>query len=61
MAVTMSPVAVLQLGLSTENRSVCQDDWNNTNRFADLAQLADRIQTSGFNRRTRLIILSAIA
>eukprot|EP00959_Pyramimonas_sp_CCMP1952_P316867 6632629-Pyramimonas_sp.AAC.1 len=35
-----------QLELSTENtESICQDNSNNTNRFADLARLADRVQT----------------
>eukprot|EP00959_Pyramimonas_sp_CCMP1952_P189443 3962826-Pyramimonas_sp.AAC.1 len=34
---------------------------NNTNRFANLARLADRVQTSQFNRRTRLIILNRCA
>eukprot|EP00959_Pyramimonas_sp_CCMP1952_P389635 8164938-Pyramimonas_sp.AAC.1 len=29
--------------------------------FADLARLAERLQTSGFNGRTRLVILNAIA
>eukprot|EP00959_Pyramimonas_sp_CCMP1952_P140911 2949421-Pyramimonas_sp.AAC.1 len=59
MSVTMSPLAALQLELIQKTESVCQDDSNNTN-FADLA-IADRVQTSGFDRRTRLMILSAIA
>eukprot|EP00959_Pyramimonas_sp_CCMP1952_P036615 766117-Pyramimonas_sp.AAC.1 len=39
---------------------MCQDDSNNTNRFADLARLAERVQTSGVKRRTRLMVLNAI-
>eukprot|EP00959_Pyramimonas_sp_CCMP1952_P190846 3991045-Pyramimonas_sp.AAC.1 len=57
----MSPIAALQLELIPENRERLQDDSNNTNRFANLARLADRVKTSRFNRRTRLIILNAIA
>eukprot|EP00959_Pyramimonas_sp_CCMP1952_P077446 1618826-Pyramimonas_sp.AAC.1 len=61
MSVTMSPVAALQLELNTENGEFLSDDSNSTNRFGDLARLADQVQTSRFNRRTCLMILSAIA
>eukprot|EP00959_Pyramimonas_sp_CCMP1952_P254213 5310598-Pyramimonas_sp.AAC.1 len=57
----MSSVSVLQLEVCAEIQSFCQDDWNNTNSFADLARLGDRVQTSALNRRTRLIILHALA
>ena len=60
MSVTKSPLAALQLELSTENRERLHNDSNNTNRCATLARLADRVQTSGFDRRTRLMILGAI-
>ena len=61
IGVLTSTVAALHVEFSAENTdNAYQVDSNNTNRFADLARLADRVQTSGFNRRTRLIILNAI-
>eukprot|EP00959_Pyramimonas_sp_CCMP1952_P257744 5385902-Pyramimonas_sp.AAC.1 len=41
--------------------SSCQDDSKNTNMFADLARLTDRVETSRLNSRTRLIILHRLA
>ncbi len=58
VGVLTSTVAALQLELSTEARQHRQDDSNNTNSFADLARVADRVQTSACNRRTRLMILN---
>eukprot|EP00959_Pyramimonas_sp_CCMP1952_P091931 1924463-Pyramimonas_sp.AAC.1 len=47
VSVIISSVAVMQLELSTtKTESTCQYDSNNTNSFADLARVADRIQTS---------------
>eukprot|EP00959_Pyramimonas_sp_CCMP1952_P425767 8918072-Pyramimonas_sp.AAC.1 len=53
----ISSVAVLQLELVQKTDSTCQDDSNNTNRFANLAQVADRVQTSRCDRERRLMIL----
>eukprot|EP00959_Pyramimonas_sp_CCMP1952_P305998 6403700-Pyramimonas_sp.AAC.1 len=53
----MSSVAVLQPELRAKTDSTSQDDSNDKNSFADIARVADRAQTSGCNRRTRLIIL----
>eukprot|EP00959_Pyramimonas_sp_CCMP1952_P035674 746962-Pyramimonas_sp.AAC.1 len=50
--VDISSGCARQLELSTGNRH----DSNNTNSFADLARVADRVQTSGCNRQTHLII-----
>eukprot|EP00959_Pyramimonas_sp_CCMP1952_P056344 1176634-Pyramimonas_sp.AAC.1 len=60
ISMRISFVAALQLELITENQEFL-DDSNNTNRFADLARLTVRVQTSGLNRRTRLIILNRLA
>eukprot|EP00959_Pyramimonas_sp_CCMP1952_P000059 1058-Pyramimonas_sp.AAC.1 len=43
--------------ISQKTESFCEDDSHNTNRFAGLARLTDRVQISGFDRRTRLNIL----
>jgi hypothetical protein len=59
--VLTSTVAALQPSSVENTDNAYQVDSKNTNRFAGLARLADRVQTSGFNRRTRLMILSAIA
>eukprot|EP00959_Pyramimonas_sp_CCMP1952_P043358 906997-Pyramimonas_sp.AAC.1 len=40
--------------------STCQDDSKNTNSFADLARVADGVQTSRCIRRTRLMILNRL-
>eukprot|EP00959_Pyramimonas_sp_CCMP1952_P338042 7079157-Pyramimonas_sp.AAC.1 len=40
-------VAALQLELGRKSDNVYQVDSNNTNRFVDLARLADRFQTYG--------------
>ena len=61
IGVLTSTVAALQLELSRKYDNAYQVDSNNTNRFADLARLTDRVQTSGLNRRTCLIILHALA
>eukprot|EP00959_Pyramimonas_sp_CCMP1952_P472112 9499514-Pyramimonas_sp.AAC.1 len=55
--VRISSEALLQPELRAKIESPSQDDSNNTNSFANLARVADRIQTYGCNRRTRLIIL----
>ena len=60
VGVLTSTVSALQLELSRKYRQRAQVHSNNINRFADLALLADRVETYRFNRRTRLIILSAI-
>ena len=57
IGVLTSTVAALQL----DTNNAYQVDSNNTNRFADLARLVDRVETYGFNRRTHPIIQSAIA
>eukprot|EP00959_Pyramimonas_sp_CCMP1952_P136834 2863321-Pyramimonas_sp.AAC.1 len=57
VSVRISSVAVVQLELSTENRH-CQDDSNNTNRSADLARVADQVQSSRCDRLTCLMILT---
>eukprot|EP00959_Pyramimonas_sp_CCMP1952_P366261 7670968-Pyramimonas_sp.AAC.1 len=56
-SVRISYVALLQPKLRVKIDSTSQDDSNNMNSFANLARVADRVQTSGFNRRARLIIL----
>eukprot|EP00959_Pyramimonas_sp_CCMP1952_P148466 3106351-Pyramimonas_sp.AAC.1 len=38
--------------------SARQTDWTNTNRFAELARAADRVQSSRWDRRMRLIIFN---
>eukprot|EP00959_Pyramimonas_sp_CCMP1952_P127895 2674789-Pyramimonas_sp.AAC.1 len=57
VSVRISSVALLQPELRAKTDRTSQDDSNDTNSFATLAGVADRIQTSGCNRRTRLIIL----
>eukprot|EP00959_Pyramimonas_sp_CCMP1952_P010504 220206-Pyramimonas_sp.AAC.1 len=57
VSVRISSSALLQLELRAKTDSTSQDDPNDTNSFADLARVSDRVQTSGCNRRTRLIIL----
>eukprot|EP00959_Pyramimonas_sp_CCMP1952_P090849 1901820-Pyramimonas_sp.AAC.1 len=42
------------------NRSIAPPNIKNTNSFADVARVPDRVQTSGCNRRTRLLILDRI-
>eukprot|EP00959_Pyramimonas_sp_CCMP1952_P076785 1604638-Pyramimonas_sp.AAC.1 len=57
---TSTVAALLQLELVDNTDNAYQVDSNNTNRCADLARLADRVQTYGFNWRARLMILRAI-
>eukprot|EP00959_Pyramimonas_sp_CCMP1952_P437437 9158646-Pyramimonas_sp.AAC.1 len=45
--VRTSSVALPYIKLNTETDSICQGESSNTNRFTDLARVADRIQTSG--------------
>eukprot|EP00959_Pyramimonas_sp_CCMP1952_P223323 4668792-Pyramimonas_sp.AAC.1 len=61
-SINSSSVAVLQLDLKYRKpRDPVKITSNNTNRFAYLVRLTDRVQTSGFHRRTRLIILYRLA
>eukprot|EP00959_Pyramimonas_sp_CCMP1952_P157218 3287622-Pyramimonas_sp.AAC.1 len=48
--VRTSSVALPNFELSTENRQDCQDDSNDTNRFTDLARVADRVQSPRCHR-----------
>eukprot|EP00959_Pyramimonas_sp_CCMP1952_P408468 8560784-Pyramimonas_sp.AAC.1 len=57
VSVRMSSVALLQPEFRAKTDSTSQDDSNDTNSFAELARVADQVQTSGCNRRTRLISL----
>eukprot|EP00959_Pyramimonas_sp_CCMP1952_P428140 8966854-Pyramimonas_sp.AAC.1 len=57
VSVHISSVALPQPELRAKIDSTSEDHSNNTNSFASLARVADRVQTSGCNRRTRLIIL----
>eukprot|EP00959_Pyramimonas_sp_CCMP1952_P361776 7576703-Pyramimonas_sp.AAC.1 len=57
VSLRMSSVALLQPEIRAKTDSTSQDDSNDTNSCADLARVADRVQTSGRNRRTCLIIL----
>eukprot|EP00959_Pyramimonas_sp_CCMP1952_P108950 2278115-Pyramimonas_sp.AAC.1 len=57
VSVRMSSLALLQPELRAKTDSTSQDDSSGTNSFADLARVVDRVQTSGCNRRTRLITL----
>eukprot|EP00959_Pyramimonas_sp_CCMP1952_P278797 5829287-Pyramimonas_sp.AAC.1 len=50
-----SPVAPYSPSQVQKTDSTSQDDSNNTNSFADLGRAADRVQSSGFDRRTRLM------
>eukprot|EP00959_Pyramimonas_sp_CCMP1952_P380549 7972689-Pyramimonas_sp.AAC.1 len=58
--VRTSSVAPLNLELNTETDITGQNDSKNTNSLTDLARVADRDQSSGCNRRTRLMILSRV-
>eukprot|EP00959_Pyramimonas_sp_CCMP1952_P291765 6102636-Pyramimonas_sp.AAC.1 len=53
-----SSVALLQPELCAQIDSTSQDDLNNTNSLANLARVADRVQTSQCDRRTRLMSLN---
>eukprot|EP00959_Pyramimonas_sp_CCMP1952_P280831 5869762-Pyramimonas_sp.AAC.1 len=57
----MSSVAALQLEKVQKTESVYYNYSTNTNRFASLPKLPDSVQTSEFNRRTRLIIIHRLA
>eukprot|EP00959_Pyramimonas_sp_CCMP1952_P149738 3132917-Pyramimonas_sp.AAC.1 len=54
-SVRISSVALLQPELRAIVDSTSQDDSNNTNSFANLTRVADRVQTSECDRRTRLM------
>eukprot|EP00959_Pyramimonas_sp_CCMP1952_P424480 8890743-Pyramimonas_sp.AAC.1 len=57
-SVRISSVALSQPELRTKTDSTSQDNPNDTDSFADLARVADRVQTSRCNRQTRLLILN---
>eukprot|EP00959_Pyramimonas_sp_CCMP1952_P347790 7285254-Pyramimonas_sp.AAC.1 len=57
VSVRTSSLALLQPELRAITDTTSQDDSNDTNSFANLARVVDRVQTSGCNRQTRLIIL----
>eukprot|EP00959_Pyramimonas_sp_CCMP1952_P303543 6352154-Pyramimonas_sp.AAC.1 len=52
--VIISPAAY-SLSSMQKTDSTSQDDSNNTNSFANLAPVADRVETSACNRQTRLM------
>eukprot|EP00959_Pyramimonas_sp_CCMP1952_P247421 5172177-Pyramimonas_sp.AAC.1 len=56
VSVRISSVAAAELEFSTEYRQF-RDDSGDTNSFADLARVADRVQTSACDRQTRLMSL----
>eukprot|EP00959_Pyramimonas_sp_CCMP1952_P322998 6758698-Pyramimonas_sp.AAC.1 len=53
-----SSEALLQLEISEENHHHFEQKLVDTNSFADLTRVEDRVQTSRCNRRMRLIILN---
>eukprot|EP00959_Pyramimonas_sp_CCMP1952_P141506 2961530-Pyramimonas_sp.AAC.1 len=58
-SVYMRTSSVARLNLQfRETDSTCQDHSCDTSSSADLARVADRVQTSRRNRRTRLMILN---
>eukprot|EP00959_Pyramimonas_sp_CCMP1952_P201545 4214461-Pyramimonas_sp.AAC.1 len=57
MSLQMSSLALLKPEVRAKTDSISQNNSNDTNSFADLARVADRVKSSGCNRRTRLIIV----
>eukprot|EP00959_Pyramimonas_sp_CCMP1952_P227700 4760901-Pyramimonas_sp.AAC.1 len=57
VSVRISSVALLQPESRAKIDSISQDGSKNTNSFPNPARVAHRVQTSGCNRRARLIIL----
>eukprot|EP00959_Pyramimonas_sp_CCMP1952_P451767 9458758-Pyramimonas_sp.AAC.1 len=55
VSVRISSVALIQPELHAIIDSTSQDDSNNTDSFANLARVADRVQTSECDGRTRLM------
>eukprot|EP00959_Pyramimonas_sp_CCMP1952_P175061 3658307-Pyramimonas_sp.AAC.1 len=55
-SVRTSSVALLQPELIQKMGNICQEDSENRNSFADLARVADPVQTSACNSRTDLMI-----
>eukprot|EP00959_Pyramimonas_sp_CCMP1952_P296031 6192427-Pyramimonas_sp.AAC.1 len=55
-----STVAPSQRKFGEETESTSQDDSTNTNNFVILDRAEDRVQNSGFDRRTRMISLNRL-
>eukprot|EP00959_Pyramimonas_sp_CCMP1952_P423226 8865273-Pyramimonas_sp.AAC.1 len=55
VSVRIKSVAPLQPELRAKTDSTSQDDSNITDSFTNLARVADRVWTSKYDRRTRLM------